>query len=80
MLTKNTQLDRFEVLANGCIQVRMVTKIIDGTDVVSSSYHRHCIVPGQDYGHETELVQQVCAAVHTPECVARYMNLQAGQQ
>jgi hypothetical protein len=72
MLTKTTIVDKIETLENGCVQVRTATRIIEDGAVLSQSFHRHVVAPGQDYSGEDERVQAICAAVHTPECVAAY--------
>jgi hypothetical protein len=40
--------------------------------VLSQSFHRHVVVPGQDYSQEDPKVQALCAAIHTPEVIAAY--------
>ena len=72
MLNKVTVVDRIETLENGCVQVRTATRIMDDGKVVASSFHRHVVAPGDDYAQEDPKVQAICAAVHTPECVAAY--------
>ena len=79
MLTKNEIVDMCEVLASGVVQVRTATCIIEDGAVISRSFHRHCIVPGQDYSQEGAKVQALCAAVHTPECIDAY-KAASGQQ
>jgi hypothetical protein len=72
MLTKETVVDRMEVLENGCVQVRKATRIMEDGKVLSQSFHRHVVAPGQDYSQEDPKVQAICAAVHTPEVIAAY--------
>jgi hypothetical protein len=72
MLTKTTIVDKIETLEDGCVQVRTATRIMEDGAILSQSFHRHVVAPGQDYGGEDERVQAICAAVHTPECVAAY--------
>ena len=45
--------------------------------MISGTYHRHVIAPGQDYSQEDARVQAICAAMHTPEVVAAYQDAQA---
>jgi hypothetical protein len=49
---------------------------VEDGNVISSSYHRHVVAPGDDYSAEDAEVQAVCAAVHTPEIVAAYQASQ----
>ena len=72
MLTKATVVDRIETLENGCVQVRAATRIMEDGAVISQSFHRHVVAPGDDYSGEDPRVQAICDAVHTPECIAAY--------
>ena len=79
MLTKTSVVDLCEVVENGTVQVRTATRIMEDGKVLSQSFHRHCVTPGQDYSQEDAKVQALCAAVHTPECIAAYQAAQAPQ-
>jgi hypothetical protein len=72
MLTKTNIVDKTEVLENGCVQVRTATRIMEDGAILSQSFHRHVVAPGQDYSGEDDRVQAICAAVHTPEVIAAY--------
>ena len=72
MLDKITVVDKIETLENGCVQVRTATRITDNGAVVASSFHRHVVAPGDDFSKEDPKVRAICAAVHTPECIAAY--------
>lgn len=80
MLTKTSVVDLCEVVENGTIQVRTATRIMEDGKVLSQSFHRHCVIPGQDYSQEDVKVQALCAAVHTPECIAAYQASVAANQ
>jgi len=75
MLEKQTVVDRIEVVEVGVVQVRTATRIVEDGNVISTSYHRHCVSPGQDYSQEDARVQAICAATHTPEVVAAYQAM-----
>ena len=75
-LEKQTVVDLIETLENGCVQVRTATRILDDGAVVSSSFHRHVVAPGDDYSQEDSRVQAICAVVQTPEVVAAYKAAQ----
>ena len=77
MLTKTTVVDRIETLENGCVQVRAATRIMEDGAVISQSFHRHVVAPGDDYSGEDPRVQAICAAVHTPEVIAAYQSATA---
>lgn len=75
-LSKTQVVDLIETLENGTVQVRTATRILDDGVVISSSFHRHVIVPGEDYSQEDPRVQLICNAVHTPEIVSKYQSEQ----
>ena len=76
MLEKIISVDLIEVIENGSIQIRTKTAIKEDDVEISSKFHRHVVVPGQDYSVEDARVQAVCVAVHTPEVIAAYQAAQ----
>lgn len=78
-LEKVTSVDLIEVLENGCVQVRTKTAIKEDGVEISSKFHRHVVVPGDDYSAEEAKVQSVCALIHTPEVIAAYQAAQQAQ-
>jgi hypothetical protein len=79
MLEKVTVVDRIEVVESGVVQVRTATRIMEDGKQISGTFHRHIVVPGDDYSAEDARVQGVCAALHTAEVVAAYQAAQAAQ-
>jgi hypothetical protein len=77
MLEKVTVVDKIETLENGCLQVRAAIRVLEDGRVLSQSYHRHVVAPGDDYSGEDAKVQAICDAVHTPEVVAAYQAAQS---
>ena len=75
-LEKQTVVDRIEVVEVGVVQVRTATRIVEDGKVISSSFHRHVVVPGQDYSNEDARVQAICSATHTAEVIAAYQAAQ----
>lgn len=78
-LEKINLVDRIEVIENGSVQVRTATRIVEDGNVISSSYHRHVVAPGDDYSQEDARVQAICAATHTAEVIAAYQAAQGAQ-
>ena len=76
-LSKETIVDKIEVLENGCVQVRTATRVLEDGVVLSSSFHRHVCAPDCDTTGEDPKVIAICAAVHTPEVIAAYQAAQA---
>ena len=78
-LEKQVVVDKIEVVEVGVVQVRTATRIVEDGNVISTSYHRHTIAPGQDYSAECDKVKAICAATHTPEVVSAYQAMLAEQ-
>ena len=76
-LEKQIIVDLIEVTENNSVQVRTKTAILEDGVQISGSFHRHVVAPGDDYSQEDAKVQAICAAVHTPECLAAYQAAQA---
>lgn len=71
-LEKVSIVDLIEIVENGCVQVRTKTAIMEDGKQIIGPFHRHVVVPGQDYSNEDSRVQAICAATHTPEVIAAY--------
>jgi archaellum component FlaF (FlaF/FlaG flagellin family) len=75
-LEKIISVDLVEVTENGSIQVRTKTAILENGEQISSTFHRHVVVPGSDYSAEDARVKAIAAAVHTLEVIAAYQATQ----
>ena len=71
-LEKIEIVDRIEVLENGCVQVRTKTAILEDGKEISSKFHRHVVLPGDNYNAEENRVKAICAATHTQSVVDAY--------
>ena len=74
-LTKQTTQDKIEVVNVGdwsVIQVRTKTVVIEDGTELSSSYHRHVVVPTDDLTNESTEVQNIANAVFTQEMKDAY--------
>lgn len=76
-LTKEQAIDKVEVIENGTLQVRQVTRIMEDGKELSSSYHRWSYAPGSDISEQPANVQAIAAAAWTPEVIAAYEAKQA---
>jgi archaellum component FlaF (FlaF/FlaG flagellin family) len=76
-LEKLITVDQIEVVANGSVQVRTKTAVLEDGEEITRSFHRHVVAPGDDYSAEDARVQAICAATHTAEVVAAYAAEQA---
>lgn len=75
-LTKQSAVDKVEVLEFGQVQVRTAMNVLEDGEVISTTYKRHMILPGDDYSAEDDKVKAICAAVHTAEMVAKFKSQQ----
>lgn len=71
-LTKEQVIDKVEVVENGTLQVRQVTRIMEDGKELSSSYHRWAFAPGSDVSEMPANVQAIAAAAWTAEVIAAY--------
>jgi hypothetical protein len=75
-LEKVISVDLIEVVENGTIQVRTKTAIMEDGKEISGTFHRHVVVPGDDYSAEDARVQAICAVVHTSNVISTYQAAQ----
>jgi len=87
-LTKETIVDKIEVLEAGHIQVRTATRVLEDGVALSSSYHRHVLAPSTktdgswgdtDISGEDARVQAVATATWTAEVKTAYQEMTDAQ-
>ena len=71
-LQQTVLIDKIEVVENGIIQVRQRTDIVEDGAVISSSYHRWTLAPGDTTTGQDARVVAVANAIWTPEVIAAY--------
>ena len=83
-LTKEIVIDKIEVMEMGQVQVRTATKVKEDGAVLSSSYHRHVVVPSvktgdtwadTDISGEDARVQAVANATWTDSVKTAYQEM-----
>jgi len=83
-LTKEIVVDKIEVLEDGQVQVRTATRIKEDGAILSSSFHRHVLVPrtkvgdtweDTDISAEDSKVQAICNASWTADVKTAYQNM-----
>ena len=79
-MEKVTFVDQIEVVANGAVQVRTRTNVVENGVVIGLSLHRHVVNPGDDYSNEDARVQAICSATHTQEVIDTYKAARAAQE
>lgn len=72
MLTKETKINKIEIIENGIIQVRKTTSIYEDGIQLSSSYERSSFEPGQDVSTQNQKIQDICNVVWTKEIISAY--------
>jgi hypothetical protein len=72
-LEKVISEDKIEIVGDyKTVQIRTCTKVLEDGVELSSGYHRHVVVAGQDYSNESAEVQAICEVVHTDAVVTAY--------
>lgn len=88
-LTKEIVIDKIEVLELGNVQVRTATRVLEDGVALSSSFHRHVLVPSvktddtwgdTDISGEDARVQAVATATWTAEVKTAYQEMIDAQE
>lgn len=80
MIEKQTVVDQITVTENGTILYREATRIIEDGNLLTQTYHRTSLTPGQDLTGQPDNVVAVAQAAWTPEVIAAYEEAQAEAQ
>tara|TARA_R100001086_G_C11760897_1_gene238101 strand:+ start:511 stop:795 length:285 start_codon:yes stop_codon:yes gene_type:complete len=87
-ITKETVVDKIEILESGIIQVRTATKILEDGKELNRSFHRHVLNPSvkngdtwgdTDISSEDAKVQAICNATWTDEVKTAYQEVMDAQ-
>ncbi len=87
-ITKETVVDKIEVLEMGQVQVRAATVIKEDGNELTRSFHRHSLNPSvknddtwedTDISGEDAKVQAICNAVWTDEVKTAYQEMMDAQ-
>jgi len=88
-LTKEIIVDKIEVLEMGQVQVRTATRVLEDGVQLSSSFHRHVLVPSTkssgtwsdtDISGEDARVQAIANATWTAEVKTAYQEMVDAQE
>lgn len=71
-LTEEKSIDKIEVVENGTIQVREVTRIMKDGEVFAQKYHRWSFNPGSDVSFMPNNVQEIAKVTWTKEVVDNF--------
>ena len=72
MLSKQTVVDQITVTENGIVLYREATRIIEDGKVLTQTYHRTSLNPGQDLQGHPPNVAAICNVAWTPEILLAY--------
>ena len=61
-----------EILPNKVIQIRTTTVVEEDGVELARNHHRHVVSPGDDVSSEIQEVQDIAAALWTPEVISAY--------
>jgi len=83
-ITKETVVDKIEVLEMGSVQVRTATKIMEDGNELNRSFHRHVLEPSvkngdtwedTDISEEDAKVQAICNATWTDDVKKAFQEM-----
>jgi hypothetical protein len=80
MITKETVVDQITVCENGIVLYREATRIIEDGKVLTQTYHRTSLTPGQDLEGQPANVVAICNTAWTNEVVSAYQAAQEANQ
>lgn len=76
-ITKQTVVDQITVTENGIVLYREATRIIEDGNLLTQTYHRTSLIPGQDLTSQPANVVAIAQAAWTAEVIAAYQAAQA---
>jgi hypothetical protein len=76
-INKETVVDQITVTETGIVLYREVTRIIENGKVLTQTYHRTSLTPGQNLEGQPANVAAICNTAWTPEVIAAYQARQA---
>jgi hypothetical protein len=76
-INKETVVDQITVTENGIVLYREATRIIEDGKVLTQTYHRSSLTPGQDLTDQPANVAAICNTAWTPEVITAYQAQQA---
>ena len=79
-LTKETVVDKIEVLENGTIQVRSAIRVLEDGELLSQSFSRNVLAPGADTTNEDAKVVAIATATWTADVVTAYNDMITTQE
>jgi DNA-binding transcriptional LysR family regulator len=79
-ITKQTVVDQTTVTENGTILYREATRIVEDGNLLTQTYHRTSLTPGQDLTGQPANVVAIANVAWTPQLIAAYQAAQEEAQ
>jgi len=77
MYTEQSVIDTINARDTGHIEIRTSNRVLKDGVIISTTYHRHVLSPGDDLTTQDERVAAIAVASWTPAVVAAYEAAQA---
>ena len=71
-IEKQKVVDQITVTEYGLVLYREATRIIEDGNLLTQTYHRTSLTPGQDLANQPASVVTICNVAWTPEVIAAY--------
>ena len=71
-ITKEKLIDQITVTENGIILYREATRIVEDGNILTQTYHRSSLTPGQDLTDVPDNVVAIANVVWTSDVIAAY--------
>jgi len=79
-ITKQTVVDQITVTENGTVLYREATRIVEDGNLLTQTYHRTSLTPGQDLSGQPDNVRAIAQVAWTPQVIAAYQAAQEEAQ
>jgi DNA-binding transcriptional LysR family regulator len=79
-ITKQTVVDQITVTENGTVLYREATRIVEDGNLLTQTYHRTSLTPGQDLSGQPDNVRSIAQVAWTPQVIAAYQAAQEEAQ
>ena len=79
-ITKQTVVDQITVTENGTVLYREATRIVEDGNLLTQTYHRTSLTPGQDLSGQPDNVRAIAQVAWTTQVIAAYQAAQEEAQ
>ena len=72
MIIKEIVVDQVTVTENGIVLYREATRLIEDGKILTQTYYRTSLTPGQDVTNVPQKVKDICNFTWTPKVISDY--------